>query len=106
MCTYRTCRDIRKHRLVRRRATALSASTHGFAPLTPADLRETRRNDMTSQKIKRHSDRHALGITESAICVQRFDDSLDRAIHTTFRSWLRSSSIYEPRDSPLEVVFE
>ena len=37
---------------------------------------------------------------ESAICVQRFDDSLSSAIHTTYRSWLRSSSMREPRDPP------
>ena len=39
-----------------------------------------------------------------AICVQRFDDSLSSAIHITYRSWLRSSSMHEPRDPPLEVV--
>ena len=44
------------------------------------------------------------GYPESAICVQRFDDSLNSAIHTTYRNWLRSSSIHEPRDPPLEVV--
>ena len=43
------------------------------------------------------------GDPESAICVQRFDDSLHSAIHTTYRNWLRSSSIHEPRDPPLEV---
>ena len=45
-----------------------------------------------------------LGEPKSAICVQRFDDSLNSAIHTTYRSWLRSSSIREPRDPPLKVV--
>ena len=44
------------------------------------------------------------GYPESAICVQRFDDSLNSAIHTTYRNWLRSSSMHEPRDPPLEVV--
>ena len=44
------------------------------------------------------------GEPESAICVQRFDDSLSSAIHITYRSWLRSSSMHEPRDPPLEVV--
>ena len=44
------------------------------------------------------------GYPESAICVQRFDDSLSSAIHTTYRNWLRSSSMHEPRDPPLEVV--
>ena len=45
-----------------------------------------------------------LGEPKSAICVQRFDDSLSSAIHTTYRSWLRSSSMHEPRDPPLKVV--
>ena len=45
-----------------------------------------------------------LGEPKSAICVQRFDDSLNSAIHTTYRSWLRSSSMREPRDPPLKVV--
>jgi len=40
----------------------------------------------------------------SAICVQRFDDSLGSAIHITYRSSLRSSSMHEPRDPPLKVV--
>ena len=44
------------------------------------------------------------GYPESAICVQRFDDSLDSAIHTTYRNWLCSSSMHEPRDPPLEIV--
>ena len=40
----------------------------------------------------------------SAICVQRLDDSLNSAIHTRYRSLLRSSSMHEPRDPPSEVV--
>ena len=44
------------------------------------------------------------GIPGSAICVQKFDDSLNSAIHITYRSWLRSSSMHEPRDPPLKVV--
>ena len=43
------------------------------------------------------------GKPRSAICVQRFDDSLSSAIHTTYRTWLRSSSMHEPRDPPLKV---
>ena len=54
--------------------------------------------------VNQHSDRHAPGITKSAICVQRFDDSLNSAIHITYRSLLRSSSMHEPRDPPLKVV--
>lgn len=41
---------------------------------------------------------------ESARCVQRFDDSLNPAIRTTYRISLRSSSLREPRHSLLGVV--
>ena len=41
------------------------------------------------------------GIPGSAMCVQRFDDSLNPAIHTTYRISLRSSSFEEPRDPSL-----
>ena len=46
-----------------------------------------------------------LGIPKSARCVQRFDDSLNSAIHITYRISLRSSSMREPRDPLLKVVF-
>ena len=39
-----------------------------------------------------------------AICVQRFDDSRNSAIHTTYRISLRSSSLQEPRYPLLRVV--
>jgi hypothetical protein len=39
-----------------------------------------------------------------AICVQRFDDSLNSAIHITYRISLRSSSMPEPRDPLLKVL--
>ena len=45
------------------------------------------------------------GIPGSAMCVQRFDDSLNSAIHITYRISLRSSSVREPRDPLLKVVF-
>jgi hypothetical protein len=45
------------------------------------------------------------GIPESAICVQRLDDSRNSAIHTSYRNSLRSSSMREPRDPSLKVVF-
>jgi hypothetical protein len=41
----------------------------------------------------------------SAICVQRFDDSLSSAIRITYRISLRSSSLWEPRYPLLRVVF-
>ena len=44
------------------------------------------------------------GIPEGAICVQKFDDSLNSAIHITYRISLRSSSMPEPRDPLLKVL--
>ena len=41
----------------------------------------------------------------SAMCVQSFDDSLNSAIHTTYRISLRSSSMREPRYPLLKVVY-
>ena len=41
---------------------------------------------------------------ESAMCVQRFDDSLGSAIRITYRISLRSSSLQEPRHPLLKVV--
>ncbi len=46
-----------------------------------------------------------LGLPKSAICVQRFDDSLNSAIRITYRISLRSSSLREPRYPLLRVVF-
>ena len=45
-----------------------------------------------------------LGIPRGAMCVQRFDDSLNSAIHITYRISLRSSSMPEPRDPLLKVL--
>ena len=42
----------------------------------------------------------------SAICVQRFDDSLSSAIRITYRISLRSSSLWEPRHPLLKVVLD
>lgn len=39
-----------------------------------------------------------------AMCVQRFDGSLNSAIHITYRISLRSSSMPEPRDPLLKVL--
>ena len=46
----------------------------------------------------------SLAYPESAICVQRFDDSLNSAIRITYRISLRSSSLREPRYPLLRVV--
>ena len=40
----------------------------------------------------------------TAICVQRFDDSRNSAIHTTYRISLRSSSLREPRYPLFRVI--
>ena len=40
----------------------------------------------------------------SAMCVQRFDDSLSSAIRITYRISLRSSSLWEPRHPSFKVV--
>jgi hypothetical protein len=40
----------------------------------------------------------------TAMCVQRFDDSRNSAIHTTYRISLRSSSLREPRYPLLRVI--
>ena len=45
-----------------------------------------------------------LGMPRGARCVQRFDDSLNSAIHITYRISLRSSSMPEPRDPLLKVL--
>jgi hypothetical protein len=45
------------------------------------------------------------GVPRGAMCVQRFDDSLNSAIRITYRISLRSSSTPEPRDPLLKVFF-
>jgi hypothetical protein len=45
-----------------------------------------------------------LGLPKSAICVQRFDDSLNATYHITYRDLLRSSSLREPRYPLLRVI--
>jgi hypothetical protein len=55
--------------------------------------------------VNGHSNRHApRGDPGSAMCVQRFDDSLYSAIRITYRISLRSSSLREPRYPLLKVV--
>jgi hypothetical protein len=41
----------------------------------------------------------------SARCVQKLDESRNSAIHINYRALLRSSSLREPRDPLLKVVF-
>ena len=44
------------------------------------------------------------GVPAGAMCVQRLDGSLNSAIHITYRSSPRSSSMPEPRDPLLKVL--
>ena len=46
-----------------------------------------------------------LGMPRGARCIQRFDDSLNSAIHITYCILLHSSLMQEPRDPLLKVVF-
>ena len=46
----------------------------------------------------------SAALPRSAICVQKFDDSLNSAIRITYRISLRSSSVREPRYPLLRVV--
>ena len=47
-----------------------------------------------------------FGIPKGARCVQRFDDSLNSAIHITYHISLCSSSMWEPRDPLLKVIYK
>jgi hypothetical protein len=49
--------------------------------------------------------KHVYPPWEGARCVQRLDDSQIRANRITFRISLRSSSLQEPRDPLLKVVY-
>lgn len=56
--------------------------------------------------VPRRNPREGTASWPSAECVQRFDDSRrGSAIHITYRSWLRSSSMRKPRYPLLRVVF-
>ncbi len=45
------------------------------------------------------------GMPGAPFAFKRLNDTLNNAIHTGYRSLLRSSSMHEPRGPPLEVVF-
>ena len=70
-------------------------------------VRRPSRNRTSLARIVTDSETGMLtGVPGSAMCVQRFDDSLNSAIHTTYRISLRSSSLREPRDPLSKVVFK
>jgi hypothetical protein len=43
-------------------------------------------------------------VTPMAQCAFEFLVLRISAVHTNYRSWLRSSSIYEPSDPPIRVI--
>ena len=73
-------------------------------PATPTSKATSNMIDMV-EKLNDTQTGMLLGIPRSARCVQRFDDSLNSAIHITYRISLRSSSMREPRDPLLKVVY-
>ena len=78
-----------------------------FQPTRPQGVR-TARSTPPKRGVRCYNDAQAdmpLAEAAGAICVQRFDDSRNSAIHTTYRISLRSSSLREPRYPLLRVVF-
>ena len=80
----------------------LAANEFKASPSTKARTNTQHQAKLESTNDARTSMPH--GIPRGAMCVQRFDDSLNSAIHTTYRISLRSSSMPEPRDPLLKVV--
>ena len=62
--------------------------------VTPTDHAPQGRVSVESMTLK---EAYSVPKHTSAICVQSFDDSLNSAIHITYRISLRSSSLREPR---------
>ena len=81
-----------------------------FKPLRfsrPGDERRDCQFHQPSWEVRVYADAEADMVSaeaSTAICVQRFDDSRNSAIHTTYRISLRSSSLREPRYPSLRVV--
>ena len=59
---------------------------------------------MSSTKIESTLRQACPGSNPGAMCVQKFDDSRNSAIHTTYRALLRSSSMWEPRNPLYSVL--
>jgi hypothetical protein len=74
-------------------------------PATPTIQATPEKESVVVENLNDTQTGMLLGIPRSARCVQRFDDSLNSAIHITYRISLRSSSMREPRDPLLKVVY-
>ena len=74
---------------------AVSSNLHTGSLWRETSAPNTRRPSVRRASVESHG---------GARCVRRLDDSLNSAIHTRYRSLLRSSSKREPRGPPLGVV--
>src|SRR3954469_10125765 len=88
--------------VLRFKTNTLAANDFKASPNTRERTNTQHQAELESTNDARTSMPH--GIPRGAMCVQRFDDSLNSAIHTTYRISLRSSSMPEPRDPLLKVV--
>ena len=86
-------------------SSELLSQQHAHFPLKKLECTEGANKQ--SEEVINDTQRGMLsGIPKSAICVQRFDDSLNSAIRITYRISLRSSSSREPRYPLLRVVYD
>ena len=88
--------------VLRFKTKTLAANYFKASPATRARTNTQHQAELEGTNDARTGMPH--GIPRGAMCVQRFDDSLNSAIHTTYRISLRSSSMPEPRDPLLKVV--
>ena len=95
---------------VRRRRRARKAALGGRAgeprlPRAVAGSGDERESSLAPRRMEAPLEETCVRADPGcAICVQRFDDSLNSAIRTTYRISLRSSSLREPRYPLLRVV--
>jgi hypothetical protein len=85
-----------------KKAQIFQAMSDGNLSKTPKNTQFPTRGGARLEPILREACSQVY--PESAICVQRFDDSLNSAIRITYRISLRSSSLREPRYPLLRVV--
>ena len=92
-------------RVVDSAASKLQA-TRAHASCTTRDAHRPQEPPKEAVRFKSMTLKEAYSVPKhtSAICVQSFDDSLNSAIHITYRISLRSSSLREPRYPLLRVL--
>ena len=97
------------HRFGFRQAVAANSRALEAMSDTPVTRARATPSNLYLQCILRLANESGPGMLQArrlgaAICVQRFDDSLNPAIHITYRVSRRSSSLREPRDPSLKGV--